>query len=32
MLALFAPMLYYNVFKYNLEIERLSGKRMGSFD
>lgn len=31
-LALFAPMLYYNLFKYNLEIERLSGKRMGSFD
>lgn len=32
MLALFAPMLYYNLFKYNLEIEKLSGKRMGSFD
>ena len=31
-LALFAPGLYYNLFKYNLEIERLSGKRMGSFD
>lgn len=32
LLALFAPMLYYNLFKYNLEIEKLSGKRMGSFD
>jgi glucan phosphoethanolaminetransferase (alkaline phosphatase superfamily) len=32
LLTLFAPMLYYNLFKYNLEIEKLSGKRMGSFD
>ena len=27
-----APIIYYNLFKYNLEIEKLSGKRMGSFD
>ncbi len=27
-----APFIYYNLFKYNLEIEKLSGKRMGSFD
>ena len=32
LLTLFAPMLYYNMFKYNLRIEELSGKRMGSFD
>lgn len=31
-LILVGPMLYYNLIKYNLDIERLSGKRMGSFD
>jgi len=31
-LLLFGPMLYYNLIKYNLEIEKLSGKRMGIFD
>lgn len=31
-LLLFGPMVYYNLIKYNLEIEKLSGKRMGSFD
>jgi hypothetical protein len=31
-LTLLGPMLYYNLIKYNLEIEKLSGKRMGSFD
>lgn len=31
-LLLFGPMLYYNLFKYNLEIERISGKRMGSME
>lgn len=32
LILLFGPILYYNLFKYNLEIERLSGKRMGSFE
>jgi hypothetical protein len=31
-LLLFGPLLYYNLIKYNLRIEELSGKRMGSFD
>lgn len=32
LLLLFGPILYYNFFKYNLEIEKLSGKRMGSLE
>jgi hypothetical protein len=31
-LTLLGPIVYYNLIKYNLEIEKLSGKRMGSFD
>lgn len=31
-LAMFFPMIHYNLIKSNLEIERLSGKRMGSLD
>ena len=31
-MILFAPLIYYNLFKSNLEIEKLTDKRMGSFD
>lgn len=30
--GMLGPLLYYNLFKYNLEIEKLSDRRMGSFD
>lgn len=30
--AMFFPTIYYNQIKSNLDIEKLSGKRMGSFD
>ena len=32
MLAMFFPTIHYNLIKSNLEIEKLSGKRMGSLD
>jgi len=32
LLAMLGPLIFYNIFKYNLRIEGLTGKRMGSFD